>query len=74
MKVVGIRRENSSGGFSERNDDRVNGGTAPSTSSQERGASCEWFGDRLVDVASLEESILNGIAAGMAFQTFHENN
>ena len=73
LEVLRVGRENGAPGLCHRNDDRVQGRAATRPPSQQRGPSCESFGDTVHDIAGLEQLIGRRIASGVALQALHQD-
>ena len=74
LDVARIGCQNSAGRLRVRHNERVDGGTASSTSPKQCSTSGERLGQSVRDVASLEKPVFRGISAGVTFQAFHQDN
>jgi hypothetical protein len=73
-QISNVRSQDGSSGLSARHNKRVDGGPAPSTSSQESCTSSKQLRNRVHDFACLEEPVGVCIATGVALKAFRENN
>src|SRR3954469_2825917 len=74
FQIVRVRRDHGSPRFSGGDHERINGGATSGKPAEKRGTTSEGFGDAWRDIASLEEPVLDGVAARMALKTLDEND